>query len=71
MVAFSNIPFRQFLSYYPKGMAFLDKVKSTFRSRTGKAYGPQFIDQGLAIGRELYEFIRTEFSIQVWGQISS
>lgn len=62
MVAFSNIPFKQFLSYYPRGMAFLDKVKSTFRSQTGKTYGPQFIDLGLAIGRELYEFIQTELS---------
>ena len=60
MVKFGNIPVKQFVSYYPRGIAFLDKIKPTFRSRTGKAFGPQFIDLGLAIGRELYAYIQTE-----------
>jgi len=60
MVAFGNIPFKRFISLYPKGMAFLNKIRPTFRSRTGRAYGPQFIDLGLAIGRELYEYIQNE-----------
>jgi hypothetical protein len=62
MVAFGKIPFKKFITYYPKGVAFLEKIKPTFRSATGKACGPQFIDLGLAIGRELYEFIQLEFA---------
>ena len=43
-------------------MESLVKIKSTFRTATGKKYGPQFIDLGLAIGQELYETIQSEFS---------
>ena len=62
MVSFSNTPFHKFVQNYPKGMKSLDKIKSTFRSDTGKQYGPQFIDLGIAIGEELYQVILNEFS---------
>ncbi len=44
------------MSRYEKGMEGVAKIKSTFRTRTGKAYGPEFIDAGLAIGEALYDF---------------
>ena len=47
---------------YPQGMAKLETIKSTFRTPTGKKFVPQFIDLGLAIGKELYEVIKTDFS---------
>ena len=47
---------------YSQGMEKLATIKSTFRTPTGKKFGPQFIDLGLAIGEELYEVIKTEFS---------
>jgi hypothetical protein len=40
----------------------LETIKTTFRTDTGKKYGPQFIDLGLAIGEELFGVIRSEFS---------
>jgi hypothetical protein len=61
MVAFADIPPERFVRLYPKGMAFLGSIKATFRSNTGKTYGPQFIDLGLAIGRALYAYIKTAF----------
>ncbi|BBO83452.1 HD domain-containing protein [Desulfosarcina ovata] len=61
MVSFSNPSLKTFLDHYPAGMAILKKIRKTFRSRTGRRYGPQFIDMGLAIGEELYEIILTEF----------
>ncbi len=39
----------------------LENIKDSFRSDTGKKYGPRFIDLGLAIGEELYDVIMTEF----------
>jgi hypothetical protein len=42
-------------------MALLKKIRDTFRSRTGRRYGPQFIDMGIAIGQELYEVILADF----------
>lgn len=62
MVSFINPPFSLFVSRYPQGMEKLSGIKSTFRSATGKQYGPQFIDLGLAIGDELYDVIIRNFS---------
>lgn len=62
MVSFSKTPLSEFIVFYPKGMELLEKVKNTFRTHTGKKYGPQFIDIGLAVGKELYEVIKTEFA---------
>lgn len=62
MVSFSNIPFSEFMARYPKGMKGLERIKTTFRTKTGRKYGPQFIDMGLVIGQELHEIILKEFS---------
>jgi hypothetical protein len=64
MVGFFNPPLDTFISRYPKGMALLKKIRGTFRSGTGKQYGPQFIDMGLAIGDELYQMILKNFVSQ-------
>ena len=61
MVSFSNIPIAQFMDLYPEAMDKLAKIKSTFRTITGKKYGPQFIDIGLAVGKELFDVIHTEY----------
>ncbi len=44
------------MSRYEKGMEGVEKIKSTFRTKTGKTYGPEFINAGLAIGEALYAF---------------
>jgi hypothetical protein len=62
MIAFYNPPLTKFMERYPKGMQGIAKIKSTFRTPTGKKYGPRFIDIGLAIGEKLYELIKAEFS---------
>ena len=62
MVSYFNPPLDKFMDGYPQGMAKLETIKATFRTSTGKKFGPQFIDLGLAIGEELYEAIKTEFS---------
>jgi hypothetical protein len=62
MVNFVRLPLERFLDHYPKGMALLKKIRGTFRSRTGRRYGPQFIDTGIAIGEELYQIILSDFA---------
>jgi HD superfamily phosphohydrolase YqeK len=62
MVTFSNIPVVQFMDLYPEGMEKLAKIKNTFRTITGKKYGPQFIDIGLAVGKELFAVIQKEYA---------
>jgi hypothetical protein len=60
MVAFSRPPVDQFLKLYPAGMERLARIKPTFRTPSGRRYGPEFIDLGLAVGEELYRVIRLE-----------
>jgi len=62
MISVYNPPLDKFMARYPSGMAGLEKIKTTFRSQTGKKFGPQFIDLGLAIGRKLHAVILSEFS---------
>lgn len=62
MLMISKIPVATFYQLYPKGIKGLARIKKTFRTTTGKKYGPQFIDTGLAIGAELYQVIADEFS---------
>jgi hypothetical protein len=61
MIAFTRPAFCDFVKHYPAGMESLGRIKSTFRTATGKVYGPGFIDLGIAIGEELYQAIRNEF----------
>jgi hypothetical protein len=62
MVSFLNPPLSKFMARYPQGMESLEKIKATFRTETGKQYGPQFLDLGLAIGQKLHDVILTDFS---------
>ena len=62
MVSYFNVPVAEFMALYPEGMEKLAKIKHTFRTPTGKKYGPQFIDLGVAIGQELFNLINIEFA---------
>ena len=62
MVAFYNPSLSSFMERYPKGMAALRKIKTTFRTPAGQTYGPQFIDLGIAIGQKLHAVIKAEFA---------
>jgi hypothetical protein len=62
MVRFFQTPLPKFLNLYPKGMELIVSIKPTFRSQTGKLYGPEFIDIGLDIGKEIFNMIHTDFS---------
>ena len=61
MASFFKTPLSRFVEFYPMGMDVLRKIKKTFRTETGKQYGPGFIDEGIAIGEEVFELIQTEF----------
>lgn len=63
MLAFSKVPVEEFVTRYADGLKTLVKIRGTFRTRTGKTYGPRFIDTGLAIGRELQRVMETEFNL--------
>lgn len=62
MVRFFQTPLSCFMAQYSKGLKMIELIKPTFRSHTGKIYGPEFIDIGLDIGREIYKMIHMDFS---------
>ena len=62
MLEYSNTPLSKFIHLYPEGIKALEKIKTSFRTSTGKKYGPSFIDTGLAIGDKLYHIIKNEFA---------
>jgi hypothetical protein len=47
---------------FPKGMEGISWIKDTFRTETGKIYGPEFIELGLEIGEKIYQFLQERFS---------
>lgn len=61
MVTNARIPLSVFMSHFPRGIATVARIRNTFRSNPGKKYGPQFIDIGMDIGRQLYDTIKREF----------
>lgn len=64
MVFYHNPSLSDFLASYPRGLASLRRIRKTFRTVTGRQYGPQFIDIGITIGEELLKVIESEYSPQ-------
>lgn len=65
MIAFANVPLSRFMVGYHGGLKAMERIKGSFRSRTGKKYGPQFIDLGVHIGERLYSVIQSEYSMYI------
>jgi hypothetical protein len=55
MVAAHSTPLDALHRTFQEKMKGIEKIKETFRTDTGKRYGPEFIDQGIAIGDIIYE----------------
>jgi len=55
MVIPRGIPLRTLLPRFLSGIEGIRKIRGSFRTVTGREYGPDFIDRGLTIGRKLYE----------------
>jgi hypothetical protein len=55
MVTAHNTPIEALHRTFREKMKGIEKIKDTFRTETGRRYGPEFIDQGIAIGNTIYE----------------
>jgi hypothetical protein len=70
MLRFSRAPVIAVIPRFPEGMAGISRIKNTFRSNTGRTYGPEFIDLGLALGDEIYTFLKVRFAGELKQEIS-
>ncbi len=64
MLAFSETAIDRFVDRYPMSVEGLSRIKSTFRTPTGKKYGPQFIDLGISIGQVIYVWLKKNYGKQ-------
>jgi hypothetical protein len=61
----SRAPMVRLIHRFPKGMKGIARIKETFRTETGKTYGPEFIDLGLEIGEKVLEYLRARFELEL------
>ncbi|MGD0229715.1 MAG: hypothetical protein ABSC19_05055 [Syntrophorhabdales bacterium] len=62
MLRFAHAPVVAVIPRFPEGMEGIARIKGTFRSHTGRVFGPEFIDLGLSIGNKIHEFLRERFA---------
>lgn len=55
MIIPRGIPLQALLPRFLKGLEGIRKIRGSFRTETGRLYGPDFIDRGLEIGRRLHD----------------
>jgi hypothetical protein len=55
MVAPMNVPLNSLMDYFLPSLDGIERIAGTFRTRTGREYGPDFIVRGLEIGQRLYQ----------------
>jgi hypothetical protein len=63
MITPRGIPLQTLLPRFLTGLEGVRKVRESFRTATGREYGPDFIDRGLTIGRRLYEELTNDEEI--------
>ena len=65
MLRYSQAPIVRLIHRFPKGMKGIARIQGTFRTETGKTYGPEFIDLGMQIGEKILEFLRERFAAEL------
>ena len=57
MASYKKLTERDLLERFPWGLDGIRKIQNTFRTQTGKLFGPEIIEQGLMLGKEIYRFL--------------
>ncbi len=60
MVEPAGVPLPALLKGFQPGINVIERIRTSFRSRTGKEYGPDFIELGMSIGVEIYQELCVE-----------
>ena len=55
MLASRKAPLAVVFKHFLPGLEGVRRIRETFRTPTGRTYGPDFIDRGLEIGRRFYD----------------
>jgi hypothetical protein len=58
MMSYQQVGVVELFTRFPWGVNGLLKIKETFRTNIGAQYGPEFIDLGVKIGKEVYQHLQ-------------
>jgi hypothetical protein len=61
MADHQNLSPREIIKRFPWGMSGTYSIIETFRTATGRQYGPEIIETGLEIGKEIYRYLLQNF----------
>jgi hypothetical protein len=61
MMDYQNISPRELIGKFPWGMSGAASIIETFRTATGRQFGPEIVENGLAIGKEIYRYLIEHF----------
>ena len=68
MVAHQKLTPEELIRRFPWGMAGVMRIQETFRTPTGRHFGPQVIESGISIGKEIYRYLVQNFGERRNGQ---
>lgn len=51
----SDMSVEKLYEKFLNSLKYIESIKATFRTRTGRTYGPEFIDMGVIIGQAIYK----------------
>ncbi|MFA6450988.1 MAG: hypothetical protein WCX65_16050, partial [bacterium] len=60
MLEAAGAPVEMMVASYPEKIKGVEAVMETFRTKTGREYGPDFITRGLRIGEKMIEILNEE-----------
>ena len=58
MMSYYQIDLAEMFTRFPWGVNGIIRIKETFRTNIGAQYGPEFIDLGVRIGKEVYQYLQ-------------
>ncbi len=59
MLNSADVPVEKLYKKFNESMKYIENIKATFRTQTGKKYGLEFIDMGIKIGQTIYKEMST------------
>lgn len=58
MCDYNDIPLEEIITRFPNGVAKIEEISTTFRTGIGRAFGPEFIELGLSLGKDVYRRLK-------------
>lgn len=68
MMSYQQVDIAELVGRFPWGVDGILRIKDTFRTNIGGQYGPEFIDLGVRIGKEIYQYLQRQLDVLKSGE---